>query len=73
MTYNNAAKLGPQTEAEAIKWNWHRMDCLAKYQLNNERDHKKLMAWFAKQGEEWKESRKQRFTIRSNEKFRLYR
>ena len=73
MTYHNAAKLGPQTEAEEIKWNWDRMDYLAQYQLANERDHKKLIAWFTKQNEDWKESRRSRFIARSNEKFRIYK
>lgn len=67
MTYHNACKLGPQTEAEAKRLNWQRMDCLAKHNIEK-LDKQSAMKWFAKQPEEWKESRAARFTSRINQR-----
>ena len=72
MTYHNANSLGAQSEEQAKKENWHRMDCLAKYNLKNERDYSKLIKWFAKQNEEWRQSRHKRFMARTNDRLRLY-
>lgn len=65
MTYNNACKLGAQTEGEAKKLNWHRMDCLAKHNIEK-LDKQSALKWFAKQNEEWKKSRSNRFSSRLN-------
>lgn len=64
MTFHNANSLGAQSEAEAKKHNWHRIDCLAARQLRVERDPLKLKKWFSTQDEEWQASRKGRFTSR---------
>lgn len=64
MTFHNASKFGPQSEADAKKHNWHRMDCLAANQLRVERDPMKLKKWFASQDEEWQAARKDRFNSR---------
>ena len=64
MTFHNASKFGPQSDGDARKMNWHRMDCLAANQLRVERDNSKLKAWFAAQDEEWQVARKARFMSR---------
>lgn len=67
MTYNNACKLGAQTEAEAKKMNWHRMDCLAKHYIARF-DKKSSLEWFVKQDEDWKTSRANKFHARMSNK-----
>jgi len=67
------SKFGPQSAEEAKKMNWDRMDCLAKYLLKNEPDHKKLIIWVNKQDKEWAASRKSRFLLRSNDRMRMYK
>ncbi len=64
MNYYNACSLGPQTEAEAKKLNWHRMDCLAANKLKTEGNPLKLQKWFASQDKEWQAARKARFSSR---------
>jgi hypothetical protein len=72
MNYHNANSLGAQSEEQAKKDNWHRMDCLAANQLRVEHDTEKLKKWFASQNEEWQAARKARFTSRLNERGRQF-
>ena len=67
MTYNNACKLGAQTEEEARKQNWHRMDCLAQRYIEKF-DKQASLKWFATQNQEWKDSRADRFSSRLNQR-----
>ena len=50
MTYNNACKFGAQTEEEARKQNWHRMDCLAQRYIEKF-DKQASLKWFATQNQ----------------------
>lgn len=63
MTFTNMCKMGAQTKAEAKKLNWDRMDYLAKHNIEK-LDKQSAMKWFAKQPEDWKVSRAERFTAR---------
>ncbi len=65
---NNACSLGAQTAAEVKRQTWHKLDCLAKYQLNSGYDNQKLMKWFESQNEEWQASRKAKFKMRLNQR-----
>ena len=67
-SYNNACSVGAQSTEEAQKQTWHKLDCLAKYQLNSGHDNKTLIEWFKSQNEEWQASRQQRFTARLNQR-----
>ena len=64
MTFHNACSLGPQSEAEAKKLNWKRMDCLAANKLKTEMNPLKLKKWFLSQDQEWQAARKSRFSSR---------
>ena len=68
MKYQNACSLGAQSEAEAKKDNWWRMDCLAKRYIEKF-DKKASLDWFETQNEEWQASRKERFTARLSERW----
>jgi len=63
----NANSLGAQTEEEARKQNFHRMDCLAKRYIEKF-DKPSAIKWFKTQNEEWQTSRLERFTSRLNER-----
>lgn len=63
----NANSFGAQTEEEAKKQNWHRMDCLAKLYIKKF-DRQSAVKWFETQNEEWQRSRLERFTSRLNER-----
>lgn len=67
MTFINMCKLGAQTEAEAKKLNWSRMDYLAAHNIKK-LDRQSAIKWFSKQPEDWQKARKQRFTSRLNER-----
>lgn len=67
MIFVNACKLGPQTEEEEIKLNWSKMDFMAARYIERF-DKKTSLEWFAKQPEEWKKSRANKFHARMSGK-----